>query len=206
MCSHPPGDVGENHHCWLCWEDLQCNWMEGWLVFLFFQSSRCAYFSSHLGPVTRLPPTQGIQPSRIFLLFLPSLPCLSFPPSPVFPSLPSPPSLHQTGWSVGPEHLIKHLQTVNANTGYTMITPIQVSETYSLVYVEGKRAYHLPCQAATTCSQSASTGQAVCIQGSHCLCSESAVVDSVLASYPARSRMPLMRTPFRPKMSSESTV
>jgi len=31
----------------------------------------------------------------------------------------------KTGWTVGPEYLIKPMQTVHANTGYTMITPIQ---------------------------------------------------------------------------------
>uniref|UniRef100_A0A674N7T8 Kynurenine--oxoglutarate transaminase 3 n=1 Tax=Takifugu rubripes TaxID=31033 RepID=A0A674N7T8_TAKRU len=32
------------------------------------------------------------------------------------------------GWSIGPEHLIKHLQTVMQNTLYTCPTPIQASE------------------------------------------------------------------------------
>lgn len=31
------------------------------------------------------------------------------------------------GWSIGPEHLIKHLQTVMQNTLYTCPTPLQVS-------------------------------------------------------------------------------
>ncbi|CDQ87229.1 unnamed protein product, partial [Oncorhynchus mykiss] len=31
----------------------------------------------------------------------------------------------QLGWSIGPEHLIKHLQTVMQNTLYTCPTPLQ---------------------------------------------------------------------------------
>lgn len=31
------------------------------------------------------------------------------------------------GWSIGPEHLIKHLQTVMQNTLYTCPTPLQAS-------------------------------------------------------------------------------
>ncbi|XP_015226582.1 PREDICTED: kynurenine--oxoglutarate transaminase 3-like [Cyprinodon variegatus] len=32
----------------------------------------------------------------------------------------------QLGWSIGPEHLVKHLQTVMQNTLYTCATPLQV--------------------------------------------------------------------------------
>lgn len=40
----------------------------------------------------------------------------------VFPSV-----IWQLGWSIGPEHLIKHLQTVMQNTLYTCPTPLQAS-------------------------------------------------------------------------------
>jgi hypothetical protein len=34
----------------------------------------------------------------------------------------------QLGWSIGPNHLIKHLQTVQQNTIYTCATPLQVGD------------------------------------------------------------------------------
>ena len=112
MCSHPPGDVGENHHCWLCWEDLQCNWMEGWLVFLFFQTFLSSYMIFlvimkeekellvciqpylllSFGPSNKAiphPRHSKLQSSCIFLLFLPLPFPLLFPPF-LFPPFPSP--------------------------------------------------------------------------------------------------------------------
>ena len=32
----------------------------------------------------------------------------------------------QMGWAIGPEHFVKHMQTVHANTGYTYPTALQV--------------------------------------------------------------------------------
>lgn len=34
--------------------------------------------------------------------------------------------LFQLGWSIGPKHLIKHLQTVNQNSIFACATPLQV--------------------------------------------------------------------------------
>ncbi len=41
----------------------------------------------------------------------------------------------QLGWSIGPEHLIKHLQTVMQNSLYTCPTPLQASFVYYYVVV-----------------------------------------------------------------------
>lgn len=47
--------------------------------------------------------------------------------------------LFQLGWSIGPYHLIKHLQTVQQNTVYNCATPLQVGVNSNL----GLRHGHL---------------------------------------------------------------
>lgn len=43
-------------------------------------------------------------------------------------------SLLQLGWSIGPEHLVKHLQTVMQSTLYTSPTPLQARTVYTRMH------------------------------------------------------------------------
>ena len=46
------------------------------------------------------------------------------------------------GWTIGPERLIKHMQTVHANTGYTFPTALQVIYMYMYVCIIIAIAYY----------------------------------------------------------------
>ena len=39
----------------------------------------------------------------------------------------------QMGWGIGPEHFVKHMQTMHANTGYCYPTLLQVMLTFKLL-------------------------------------------------------------------------